>query len=493
MTRPSNASASPSASWVAAGIIGIAALLRLRGLSSFILEEDELYTLRDAATLNFSAGGSGPGIAGRPLYYTLQHLLLHFGPPTPLYLRLLPFVFGLLGVWLTWRLGRRCFGATGGLVAAALVALSPWHLYASGMARYWSLVYVVSAASVLLLLRALERDRVGDYLMAAAVIALGALTHPSFAFAMAGISLAVFATDSSGRIAVRWPSRREVFSLWGPLALLGSAFVIALKVFGRSGALHNLGDRGLEATLRVVPAMMELMTLPVVVAAAVAALLLLTRDRPLDRRFGLITVLGVTTAMTLIVAAGLKTAVYADYGMAMLPLVYTAIGGAVARVGELVPRLGPWWAGVAVAVLGAATLPGVVSNLVDGMRFDFRPAYRYVQQFAPDRLVVGGPMAEQRYYAPGVRFLEFPPDGMLGLERIARENGNFWLLARYSRLGLQYDDGWSRHWIDLRCRTVLRTERKRYDYRVYRLDLAWCGDERPPGPLGQLPSGSARP
>ena len=472
----------------------LAALLRLRGLSSFILEQDELYTLRDAATLNFHAGVSGPGIAGRPLYYLIQHVVLSLGPPSPVLLRLLPFAFGVLGIWLTWRLGRRYFGSSGGFVAAALVALSPWHLYASGMARYWTLVYALAAASVMLILRALERDRARDYLLAAAALALGALTHPSFLFTMVGVCLAVLVMDPSGRLAPRRPSHREVLFLWGPLVLLGAAFVITLKAVGQSGALRNWGGRGVEATLRTVPAMVEWMTLPVAVASVVGVVLLLTRQHPLDRRIGLIALLGIATSVTLTLVAGLKTDVYADYGMAMLPLVYVAIGGAVARVDELLPPpAGRWWSGAIVAVLGAATLPGVVSNLIDGMRFDYRPAYRYVQQFTPGRLVVGGPAIEQRYYAPGQPFMEIPPDGTLGLERIARDSGSFWLLATYTRQGLQYDDGWTRHWIELRCHTVLRTERQRLDYRVYRLDLAWCGDSLPRGSLDSISPVETRP
>src|SRR5258708_35206297 len=123
--------------------------------------------------------------------------------------------------------------------------------------------------------------------------------------------------------------------------------------------------------------------------------------------------------------------------MAMLPLVYVAIGGAVARVSEMLPeRASRWWSGAAVAVLAAAALPGVVSNLIDGMRFDYRPAYRYAQQFSPERLVVGGPRADQRFYAPRLRFAGFPPDGMNGLERIAQRASSFWLIARDARQGL---------------------------------------------------------
>jgi predicted membrane-bound mannosyltransferase len=116
-------------------VLGLATLLRLHGLATWPLEQDELYTIRDAVAFGQQINWL------RPFYFFLQQLLLQLLPPTPLFLRMPPFLFGVLGVWLTWVLGRKVFGTTAGLVAAFMVAISPWHLYASQFARYWTLVY----------------------------------------------------------------------------------------------------------------------------------------------------------------------------------------------------------------------------------------------------------------------------------------------------------------------------------------------------------------
>ena len=46
------------------------------------------------------------------------------------------------------------------------MALSPWHLFVSGNARCWSLVYFLSVVSAITLLRAIESDQRRDLLFA---------------------------------------------------------------------------------------------------------------------------------------------------------------------------------------------------------------------------------------------------------------------------------------------------------------------------------------
>lgn len=45
--------------------------------------------------------------------------------------RLLQTLYGLIGIWLTYRIGSRMFSRRAGLVAALALAAAPWHLHAS--------------------------------------------------------------------------------------------------------------------------------------------------------------------------------------------------------------------------------------------------------------------------------------------------------------------------------------------------------------------------
>src|SRR5205814_520161 len=183
--------------WVPLALVALALLLRLRGLITFPLEQDELYTVQEATQLFRTT--LKPGISGRPLYYLLEHVLLAAGPATPLLMRLPPLLFGLAGVWATWRLGARLFGVTAGWVAVLVAG------------------YAV------------------------------------------------------------------------------------LRLTGQVGALRNFQGRGLLATLRLLPAMVQWTTPTVCAAGGMGALLLLAlRERPAWRRFGAMALVGIASTTVLL-------------------------------------------------------------------------------------------------------------------------------------------------------------------------------------------------
>ncbi len=224
------------------GILALAAGLRASGLRRFPFEQDELYTILESTHL-FDVQ-LRPGIEARPLYYLIQHPLLSIFPESPLALRALPFLFGMLGIVVTWRLAERVAGRTAGLAAALLLTLSPWHLYASGMARYWSLVYLLSALFLLLLARALVTDRGRDYLAALVPLVLGSATHPSFVFPMAGAVLGTCLVRPEGRIGWSWPTLRAWTHLWIPYASLLGVGLATLRWMENETALRNWSGRG---------------------------------------------------------------------------------------------------------------------------------------------------------------------------------------------------------------------------------------------------------
>lgn len=448
------------------------AALRLSGLDSMPFEQDELYTLRDARDLGATAGGA-PGIAGRPLYYLLQHALLEVMPPTPFLLRLPAVIFGLLGIWALYQLVRRRFGSGAGLAAAALVALSPWHLYMSQFARYWSLVFLWATAAFLLLPRAMDSDRKRHYVAALAVVVGGLLTHPTFVFPFIGFVPALHLVDREGRVGIRLPSRNAWVALWGPLlAFVATAYAL-LSLTGEQDALQNWGGRGFGATLRLIPAMVQWAD-PVFVTVAVLGMLLLVTTPGPDRRWGLAALAGAAAAALLLFVASFRTDVYADYGTSALPLLFMSAAAGLSRIDRSAElRRGTVLMGGTLVVL-VAMLPGTVSHLIDGTRFDFRAAFQTVAASDPDALVVGGPAILARYYAAELETREMP-GRVETLDRWASEEpGGFWLITSHRRRGMLAPSEAFQAWVDGNCRVVDRIGRTRLDFRSYRLEVARC-------------------
>jgi hypothetical protein len=384
------------------------------------------------------------------------------------------FIFGVAGVWITWRMARSLFGPTAGLTAALLLCISPWHLYASQFARYWTLVYLLAAATVWLLLRAVETDQMRRYLYALAALVLGSVTHPSFVFPMTGAVLALHVLPG-GRPGWQWPTRMAWTRLWLPYAGLLAVGYAALQLTNSSQALSNWGGRGIDASLRLVPAMVQWMGPEIAIAGLVAVGVLAGSDKARDRVWAGMAGLGVFTCIALMMAASLQTDVYADYGMSMLPLVYVTIGAAIQRLSEAIaPRR--LFATGATAVLAAGVLPATVSHLSDGTRFDYREAYAHIAAEGPQDRVIGWPTILQRAYGPDLDFAELRMDPQWLDAELARA-GEFWLITSYHRSGLLLDAGDVQPWINGHCRVVLETQRTRLDYRSYRVVLHRCGGD----------------
>ena len=457
-----------AAAWAA---VGVGAALRAWGVPRFPLEQDELYTVMESRDLWNVA--LEPGIEARPLYYLLQHGLLEALPATPAALRLLPWLFGVLGVWAVWRLGLRVAGPAAGAVAAVLLALSPWHLHASGMARYWSLLFLLSALFFAALWTAYASDRPRDHLRALLPLLAGTATHPTFAFAAAGAALGVTLVRADGRAGWRWPSRAAWRWLWGPYAAFLAAAAAALALAGRDEAVRNWGGRGMQATLRLLPAMAE-WTTPVVCAAAVLGMAAAWRGRDAGRRrWAAMAACGSAGTAILLVAASTRTNVYADYAIGMLPLLFVSAGALVQAGVERMRGGARPAAAAAAAVMAAAMLPATASHLSDGTRFDYRPALARAAAEAPDVTVAAWPLAVAHHYGPGLRIVGLRT-GEGALEQMLADEGDLWVVASVRRFGMVGDAGAAMRWLDRRCTLAHAHERPRWDFRRYRVELYRC-------------------
>jgi mannosyltransferase len=464
----------------AAAALLLGAALRAWGLARYPLEQDELYTVWEGRDLWGVA--LSPGIDARPLYFLLQHVLLRLLPETPTALRLAPFVFGVLGIWAVWKVGGRVAGPAAGAVAALLVAISPWHLHASGMARYWTLLFLLSTLFLGALWKAYGSDRPRDHALALLPLVLGSATHPTFLFPAAGAALGVTLVRRDGRFGWRWPSPAAWRWLWGPYLAFLALAAVALRLAGREEAVRNWGGRGWLATLRLVPAIVEWATPTLVAAGVLGALALALGRDPGRRRWGAMALCGGVSAIALLVAASTRTDVYADYAIAALPLLFVG-AGALVQLGVERMTAGRGAAvavAAAAAVLAAGVFPGTVSHLADGTRFDYRPALRRVERVAPQTTVAVWPVVVARHYAPGLRITDLRA-GARALDRLLAAEGDLWVIESVRRYGFVGDDGSIAAWLARRCTLELAHERLRWDYRVYRVELYRCRAGAQPG------------
>jgi uncharacterized membrane protein len=451
----------------------LAVLLRVYEVFRFPFEQDELYTIDEATNLFHTH--LLPGIQARPFFFLLEHPFLGLAAPSAPYLRLLPLLFGVAGVWVVWKLARDLAGPIAGLIALILVAISPWHLYASGFARYYSLLCLLAALVYWQLPRAYDADQPRSYLAVLVPLFLGTWTHPSFVFPMIGVALAVsiFQTDGSTRF--RWPTRTAWTWLWGPFLGLSILVLVAMRILHHSTNVANGGDRGLLATLRLVPAMVDWMTLLVTASFVAGVGLMLRSDSGVTRRFGWMAVFGAVFTMVALFVLSFRTAIYADYGIAALPLVLVVAAYPVAWLAENLPTGRAAAGATAVAwILVIGILPSTASHLSDGTRFDYRPALRQINATDPTIEVLTWPIAIQRAYDPGLHSREIPTSAAR-LDSALVQYHDLWAIVSVKRYGIVGDDtGGMAVWLRQNCRQKDEYQRPRLDYRIYRVDLWRC-------------------
>jgi mannosyltransferase len=176
-------------------VLGIGMLTRLHDLAEDSLWLDEAFSVFVAQQplgrmLEIITQHDTPP----PLYYTLLHAWLAFWPGDVAYsVRLLSVLLGVASVLVTYLCGRELGGVRVGLIAALLIAVSPFRVWYSQEARMYALLALLCGLSAYFLLRALLHGGVGAWIGFTLSTTLALYTQVSATFFVLGEGVAVLA------------------------------------------------------------------------------------------------------------------------------------------------------------------------------------------------------------------------------------------------------------------------------------------------------------
>ena len=468
------------------GIIAVAIFLRFWRLGDWGFDSDEIFMLRDSIEIR----PRNP----RPLMYLLNHYLVN--PVLSLNefsLRLLPALFGVLGIPVFYLMTRRLVGTRAALFGAFLIAVSGLHVYYSQFARYWTLVFLLCSVypyAVYLGLR--ERNR-PLLLLGIATAGLAVLAHPASVLPAGGLVLWILGT---------YVRKDRLQALWGERSVRWALAVVALLAAGAAVRfipmlrawiwqrdtvprgeflLHLPMTPGLKQVLYLI-GYVESLSLALFLTG-VLGIYLLWQSR--DRSLALLLTCMFVFPIAFLVLLSFRTPVSTFYLVPTLPIMFIAAGVLLDHIAGVDWGLRPRWlvASVLTVLIIAAGAPTLISQYRDGRRYNFRGAAQWLQnKMAPGDVVISDQSEVTTHYLQGRRAERLVADPQLLSQTVQRlENGrSLWIIAPYSAHGGHRTNprlGGLKSWIYDNCRLRHVVGVARLDFRVNELQIYQCSDQ----------------
>jgi uncharacterized membrane protein len=165
-------------------IILLALLLRVFRLGTWSFWVEEFHTLRHTAAIDSIESLLG---SFRVIYYVLNKSVFLLLGETEWTSRVLPVFFGIIAIPLVYWIARRLFGLSVAVLTVLLLAISPWHLYWSQNARFYTLFLLLFNISFILYYLGIESNRFAFIALSVLALILAAMTHM-----MAGLLILIF-------------------------------------------------------------------------------------------------------------------------------------------------------------------------------------------------------------------------------------------------------------------------------------------------------------
>lgn len=149
----------------------VAVALRFYKLDEWSFWGDEMYTIRDSAKV-FELGL----MSQKPSRLATYFILNYFGV-NEWSARLFPALIGAISVPILYFPVKKIFGSSAALIAILLLAVSPWHLYWSQNARFYTPLLLFYTLALLTFYLAFEEDHLGYLCLSMLFLGLAAWEH----------------------------------------------------------------------------------------------------------------------------------------------------------------------------------------------------------------------------------------------------------------------------------------------------------------------------
>ncbi len=374
----------------------MAAALRFWKLGEWGFYYDELYTVDHSLHIRWHA------VWGLPALDSLHREIRHV-PLTPWLMRM---VFSIAGAseW-SARLVQAVFGAAAppvfyllfrqmsnrwvGFIGALLIAVSPWHIYHSQEARYYSVVFFFAGVAACAFYLGLKHDSRGWMFLSVLCLVLGLLTHTAAVFigvALLAYPLTLWVLRFEMPAGWRW----RTFGWFLVPCLFSGGLLLPIFLYVLFGWGLGYAEPSYSAS-HIVFALGYNFSPPLLLLALWGACEALRRRDAL----GVFAVLvgGIPLLLLLLATYLLVSGMGPRYLVGALPAYFLlAAYGSVHLVQPR--RLAPRWVGIGLAAgLVSLQFPSLLSYYKDGDRADYRRAAAFLRENAQPTDIVFAPQS----------------------------------------------------------------------------------------------------
>ena len=452
--------------------LGLALVLRLVFLSRWSLWGDEAYSYINAIELG--AGESSPSLKAYPLFFVLELAALKALTWTSLEftLRVIPAVAGALAVWVLFVGTRGFLNITERRFLALIAATSPWLLFHSQFARFYSLLLLLCAAATFQFLRALQQDSWRRMAVATILFPLAILCHPTAAMLLAGVLCAGLVS----KLISGSPSWRT----FAPTGVLFGIGLVAVLVRWSSvqttiGYRLTHKDPGADSVFDLIQGTVYNLGLAISTLVGIGWLLMWKSHRRLA------VFILVATGIPFVCVFGLAVVGSAVEQRYLIPVVPLLLIPAAVCLREL--RDGLAGARMQATLITSALvllpfIPGLASHYIDGNRHNLRGATELITEDlrATDMVVAENNFLTGLYLPelPEERLVEAPPQFGRGFDNyrtLSRKAERCWVIVPAEFLELGGDRAAFHEWVWQHGKLVRELYEPRWDYHQNRLQV----------------------
>jgi mannosyltransferase len=373
-----------------AGITLVAAVLRFYKLGQWSFWGDEIFSV------GFQEDGFNYSFLRRSLAGGLIHLATTTLGTSEWSARLFPALIGMISIPVLYFPIKRLFGASVAMLASGLLAVSPWHLYWSQNARFYSLLLLFYSLALFYLAIGIEEDRPWYLLLSVIFLGLAARERLVALFFIPVVLsylflLKILSFDNPLRHRLRY------LLLPSTLGVVLSLFFVLPYVRNMNQWLVNFGGPN-NSPFWVLAGTVYYVSLPVVCMGAVGAVyFLLNKNRA-------VLLISVSAAIPLILMAGIALFHYSANRYLFITLTSWTLLGALSvkeLFAHLKGHLRIFPAGL-VCLLFIALIKEdfLYFQYQNGNRPDWKAAFAFVQSHKePGEIVLSANRALGDYYS----------------------------------------------------------------------------------------------